>query len=236
MNQVKLYVEGKDNGKEILFRIRRMVNGGYTGRNQEAVRKHIEELKSAGITSPESIPAAYEVITELIYFDSEIEVIGDKTSGEAEFVLLCTKDDVYVGVGSDHTDRELEAVSIIKSKQVCPNLLSSRVWNLKDVNEDWDEMILRSWVKTDEGKRVLYQEAPLATLMTPQKLMAFVANKMSDKNLDGVVIYSGTIPILTKQIYFSSYFEVELYNPMNDKKLRCSYKVKVLDYLKGHRQ
>lgn len=233
MNIIKIYIEEGSKKEEFHFLIRRMVNAGYTGRNQQEVRKHIEELKREGIPAPTSTPTAYEVITKLIYFDEEIEVVGEKTSGEAEFVLLCQGEEVYVGAGSDHTDRELEAISIIKSKQICPNTMSRRVWRLKNVRKDWDEMILRSWVKNEEGIKILYQEAPLAKLMTPEDLMAFVKDKLDDKNLEGVVIYSGTIPILVDETKYSHYFEVELYNPKTDKKLDCSYQVRVLNYLRG---
>jgi len=233
MNTLKLTLAIDGREEEIFFQIRRMVNAGYTGRNQEAVRHHIEELKKEGIPAPESTPTAYEVISKLVYFDPEIEVIGNKTSGEAEFVLLCSGQEVYVGVGSDHTDRELESVSIIKSKQVSPNVMAGRVWRLKDVRQGWDKMILRSWVVTDRGEKVLYQEAPLYVTMTPEDLMSFVKNKMEDKRLDGVVIYSGTIPLLTGETNYNDYFEVDLFNPNTGKSLSLIYRVKVLDYLKG---
>lgn len=233
MRALNLYVERDGKEEEISFTLRRMVNAGYTGRNQDGVRKHIEELKREGIPAPDSTPTAYEVITKLIYFDDEIEVIGEKTSGEAEFVLLCSDKGVYVGVGSDHTDRELESISIIKSKQVCPNVLSNRVWDLKDVQKDWDEIILRSWVKNDPGEKILYQEAPLAALLSPEDLMKFIRNKIDDKNLNGVMIFSGTVAIIPEKIIFGNYFETELYNPINRKRLSSTYRVKVLNYLKG---
>jgi hypothetical protein len=233
MNTLKVKLDSNGREEEIFFQIKKMVNAGYTGRDQEAVKHHIEELKREGIPAPESTPTAYEVISKLIYFDPEIEVIGNKTSGEAEFVLLCSGQEVYVGVGSDHTDRELESVSIIKSKQVCPNVMAPDVWRLKDVRKDWDKVILRSWVATDNGEKVLYQEAPLSVMMTPEDLMSFVKNKMEDKRLDGVVIYSGTIPLLTGETNYNDYFEVDLLNPKTGKSLSLIYRVKVLDYLKG---
>lgn len=233
MNKLKLYVEKDDQIEEIYFEMRRMVNVGYTGRNQEAIEKHIGELKREGIPTPKSIPTAYEVISKLIYFDDEIEVIGHKTSGEAEFVLLCTSNDIYVGVGSDHTDRELESVSVLKSKQVCPNIMSSKVWKLDDVRKDWDDLILRSWVKNEGGERILYQEALLSALMTPEDLMEFIKNKLDDRNLNGVVVYSGTVSIIPEKINYSNYFEVELYRPKMGRRLNCAYKIRVLDYLKG---
>ena len=233
MNTLKIVLDSDGRKEEILFQIRRMVNAGYTGRNREAVRQHIEELRKEGVPAPESTPTAYEVISKLIYFDPEIEVIGNRSSGEAEFVLLCSDHEVYVGVGSDHTDRELESVSIIKSKQICPNVMTPYVWRLNDVRKGWDEMILRSWVFNDKGEKILYQEAPLSVMMTPEDLMSFVKNKMEDKRLEGVVIYSGTIPLLGEKPNYNNYFEAELFNPDNGKKLNCAYNIQVLDFLVG---
>jgi len=230
---MKFTLETNGREEEVWFEMRRMVNAGYTGRDQEKVRKHIEELKKEGVPSPESTPTAYEMITQLVYFDQEIEVIGRKTSGEAEYVLLCSGDEVYVGVGSDHTDRELESVSIIKSKQVCPNILSDRLWRLKEIRKEWDEIVLRGWTKNEEGKRIPYQESPLSAMMNPEDLMDFIQNRVDDKNLNGVVIFSGTIPMLTGEFVYGSYFEAELFNPRNGKKLNLSYQIQVLDYLRG---
>ncbi|MDP2969870.1 MAG: DUF2848 family protein, partial [Deltaproteobacteria bacterium] len=84
---MKLYLETNGREEEIHFKMRRMVNAGYTGRDQEKVRKHIEELKKEGVPAPDSTPTAYEMISKLVYFDEEIEVIGERTSGEAEYVL-----------------------------------------------------------------------------------------------------------------------------------------------------
>ncbi len=230
---VSLWLSEKDREREISFPFRRMVNAGFTGRDQGKVRKHIEELKKEGVPAPPATPTAYETFRNLLVFDEEIEVVGAKTSGEAEFVLLCSGNDVFVGVGSDHTDRELEPHSIIKSKQVCPNVLSRQVWNLKDVRKGWDEIVLRSWVKNPAGQKVLYQEASLAALLTPEELMEFIKKHLDDSNLDGVVILSGTIPVLSGEIQYSSYFEAELIHPSTARRLSCAYRVQTLDYLKG---
>jgi hypothetical protein len=45
MNALKVTLDSDGRKEEILFQIKRMVNAGYTGRNQKAVRQHIEELK-----------------------------------------------------------------------------------------------------------------------------------------------------------------------------------------------
>lgn len=233
MKTLKFTLEKMGREEKIHFVMRRMINAGYTGRDQEKVRHHIEELKKEGVPAPESTPTAYEMITQSVYIDEEIEVIGERTSGEAEYVLLCSGDEVYVGVGSDHTDRELESVSIIKSKQICPNLISSRLWRLQEVRKDWDEILLRGWTKNEEGQKILYQEAPLSAMLTPEDLMEFIQKRLKDRNLDGTMIFSGTIPLLTGTFVYGPYFEAELFNPQTGRRLALSYRVQVLDYLKG---
>ncbi|MDO9351288.1 MAG: DUF2848 family protein, partial [Deltaproteobacteria bacterium] len=74
---------------------------------------------------------------------------------------------------------------------------------------------------------------PLSAMMTPEDLMGFVKNRLDDKNLNGMVIFSGTIPILTGKFVYGPYFEAELYNPRTGKRLNCHYQVQVLDYLRG---
>jgi hypothetical protein len=233
MNTLRLFVVEESGEREIQFPVRRVVNAGYTGRNQESVKRHIEELTREGIPAPESTPTAYEVISKLVYADDEIEVIGERTSGEAEFVLLCSQDEVYVGVGSDHTDRELEVASIIKSKQICPNVMGDRVWRLSEVRPHWDAMILRSWVKDPIGEKTIYQESALATMMTPEDIMAFVRGRVDDRKLEGLLIFSGTVPLIPESPNFGDYFEAELAHPGTRQKINCKYSVKVLDYLRG---
>lgn len=68
------------------------------------------------------------------------------SSGEAEVALLDIHGDWYVGLGSDHTDRALEAVSIHESKQICSKIISKQLWALDSVLDHWDEIELKSWV------------------------------------------------------------------------------------------
>ena len=81
--------------------------------------EHIRELEEEGIKCPKSVPVLYQCSKEILTTSKVIEVIGQKTSGEVEYLILVHDNKYYIGVGSDHTDRELEAVSIHKSKQLC---------------------------------------------------------------------------------------------------------------------
>jgi hypothetical protein len=215
----------------IHFPVRRMVNAGYVGRNQDEVRHHIEELKKHGVPGPEIVPTLYSIVTTNLAQTGHIEVIGEETSGEAEFVLLVrSPGEIYVAAGSDHTDRSLETVSIELSKNICPNIISSEAWAFADVLPHWDTIELRSWVSVD-GERVLYQEATLGSIMEPYDLMNFVASRITGA-LEDTVIYSGTIGTVGGQLVFGDRFEAELRDPVLGRELHCAYDVSPLRYMK----
>jgi Protein of unknown function (DUF2848) len=230
LNRLNLIVESKSGSRNLEFKVRRIINAGYVGRNQEEVQKHVEELKREGIPAPASTPTAYPVMTSMITTSGSIEVVGYETSGEGEFVLFIHGQDIYVGVGSDHTDRELEAVSILKSKQLCFNVASASVWPFGEVIDHWDELVLTSWVK-EAGKKVLYQQTQLSAILAPSVLIDFVRSKVKDQNLDSTIIFSGTVAILTPEINYGDYFEVVLEDHVMNRSLSCSYSVERLEYL-----
>jgi hypothetical protein len=47
------------------------------------------------------------------------------SSGEAEFVLYQLDDGLWLGLGSDHTDRKAETVDVTLSKQMCARPVGS---------------------------------------------------------------------------------------------------------------
>ncbi|MEM2958562.1 MAG: DUF2848 family protein [Candidatus Jordarchaeaceae archaeon] len=218
---------------ELVFCVRRMINAGYTGRSQETVWKHVQELAEKGVPAPREIPTFYPVASYLILVNEKVEVVEKDNSGEAEYVVLIGKEDTYIGVGSDHTDRQLEGSSILKAKQICPNVMSREVWKYADVKNHWDELVLRSWVLMGSEK-VLYQEAKLQELMAPEDLVSIFRKRMKLGNnalLENTVIFSGTVPLRPGKILSGEGFEVELYDPVRNESLRCNYWVEILDYI-----
>ncbi len=215
--------------RDIVFPVKRMVNAGYTARDQEGVRQHIEELKQKGVPAPAETPTLYPVASYLITTGGVLEVVEEDNSGEAEFVLLLEAGHVYVGVGSDHTDRALEAVSVIKAKQICPNVISPVVWPYEELKGVWNRLILRAWVEKD-GKRILYQEGALSAFITAEDLLSLVKSRVKDGNLENTIIYSGTIPVIGGKVLSGEAFEVELFNPDNGDSLWCKYRIELLTY------
>lgn len=222
IKRLKIRLRGKGVIREVQFEVRRVVNGGYCQRDQELVKRHIEELRKEGIPAPARIPVFFPVPTYMVTTASSIEVARAKTSGEAEYVILLDGKNILIALGSDHTDRELERVSLELSKQVCPNVISGDAWNYLDLKERWDSLILRSWVYRD-GRRILYQEAALEALLPPEELIRLVSRHIPHCPLDGTLIFSGTVPILSKEVIYGERFEASLEDPIMGEELRLEY-------------
>lgn len=211
-------------GQDINFAPARVIVAGYTGRNQDEVRAHVNELAAQGIPAPTEIPTIFRTTLDRLTVANEIEVVGTRTAGEAEVVLLVNGQDIWVTIGSDHTDRELEKIDIPASKQVCPKPVSSAVWRYADVRERWDGLILRSWVG-ESGREQLYQEGRMAALLRPEDLLALLRSRLGNL-VDGAAIYTGTIPLIGGAFVSKPYFAAELCDEVAGRSLRCGYRVR----------
>ena len=146
------------------------VIAGWTGRDAIAVEKHIKELEALGVKRPATTPIFYRVAAARLTTDDTIEAVGDSSGGEVEFVLLQHAGRLWVGAGSDHTDREVEKYGVTVSKQLCDKPIASVFWSYEEVAPHWDELILRAHV-IEGGKSVLYQEGAVTAMMHPQALL-----------------------------------------------------------------
>lgn len=228
--RLDLTLERLEGGEAISFEFSRMVNGGYVGRDQNEVRRHIEELAAKGIPGPKRTPVLFPVAPRQIVLDDQLDVYGDQTSGEVEFVLLVKDENtVYVGLGSDHTDRLLEETDIPRSKQICPNVLCPVVWPLAEVEAHWDKLNIKADVVAG-GREIAYQEGKLELLMNPASLMEFVRSEINGP-LSDLIIYSGTLGLLTGEFAPGEKFLAELSDPVLGRRLNLEYGVLPLDYL-----
>jgi hypothetical protein len=109
------------------------VIAGWTGRDPVARDRHIAELEAIGIARPASTPIYYRVAARRLTTADSIEVSGAESSGEVEFVLIGWQGRIFVGLGSDHTDRKVEAYSVTVSKQMCDKPIAPVLWELEEV-------------------------------------------------------------------------------------------------------
>ncbi len=202
-----------------------LIIAGWTGRDAKAVEAHIAELERLGVKRPKSTPIFYRAAAALLTTAAAIEVAGNDTSGEVEPVIVSLADRLWVCVGSDHTDRKIEATGVTISKQLCAKPLAPMLWPLAEVADHWDALVLRSHAVID-GKRRLYQEGPVARLRPPQELMRRYLG--SDERLPpGRVMFCGTLAV-EGGIAAATRFEIELEDPVLKRRLSHAYDVTAL--------
>jgi hypothetical protein len=210
-----------DRSDRISVAVDALVIAGWAGRDEAGIRHHIEELAAIGVPPPSSVPVFYRVAASILTQDATLVVLGPDTSGEAEPVLLSLADGLWVGIGSDHTDRKAETVGIALSKQLCGKPVGRQLWRLEDVAGHWDELVLRAHADID-GTRVLYQEGALAALRHPDDLLA---RRPGGPALDpGTLMFCGTLPAIGG-IRPAGCFAMELHDPVLGRSIRHAYDV-----------
>jgi uncharacterized protein DUF2848 len=214
-------IDAQDTTVPLTMSIDQAVLAGWTGRDPVARDKHIAELEAIGIARPATTPIYYRIAARRVTISDSIEVSGGDSSGEAEFFLIGWQGRIFVGAGSDHTDRKVETYSVTVSKQMCDKVVAPVLWEIEDVEAHWDKMILRSFAWID-GARVLYQEGTLDSMLSVKEL---IQRGFGDKGLpDGCIMFGGTFAA-KGGIRPASRFEFELEDPVLKRMIRHGYDV-----------
>lgn len=227
-----IFERHSDSGELLIaFEAVDLVMAGWTGRDEAAVRHHIEELQALGVAPPSKTPLFYRVDPALLAGAvEEIKVVGEETSGEAEAVILAMADGLWVGLGSDHTDRAFETHSVQLSKQLCRKPMAETLWCYDEVIDHWDELILRAHI-VEQGERVLYQEGPVATLRHPEELMAAYREERAHPDEiplpTGTALFCGTQPAIGG-IRPATRFEMELEDPVRERSMSAIYETTII--------
>ncbi|WP_158670722.1 DUF2848 domain-containing protein [Bradyrhizobium guangdongense] len=214
----------KDRTDHVGVEINAVVIAGWAGRDAAAIEHHIEELAALGIPRPSTTPLYYRVAAQTLTLEASLTVLGPDSSGEVEPIVVAMADGLWIGIGSDHTDRRAEASGIALSKQLCGKPVGAQLWSYADIEGHWDQLMLRSWATID-GKRVLYQESPVSSLRTPRDLIR--RHTGADTLSTGTLMFCGT-PGTIGGIRPGTRFEMELRDPVLNRALTHGYSVDVL--------
>ena len=202
--------------------IHELIIAGMTGRDVAAVQAHLDELAEIGVKAPSTIPIYYRAAADQLTTADSIQVLGTGSSGEVEAVLIGAPGGMLVAVGSDHTDRDVEAYSIAVSKQMCAKPLSRDVWRYADVADVWDDLELAS-DRVDGAERNPYQRGTMAKMRTPEDLIGDYFDGAKELP-PGVVMYTGTFATIG-DIVGAGRFEMSLTNPKTGEALSHAYDV-----------
>lgn len=196
---------------------------GFAGKDIEKTMEHIQELEAEGIKCPKSVPVVYQCSKAILTTDDTIDVIADKTSGEVEYLILVRDGKFYIGIGSDHTDRSLEAVSIHKSKQVCLKPYAKDFWAYDEIKDHFDEIKLVSYQVVD-GKEIEYQSGVTSDLLPLKRIITEIEKEISTANS---LIYTGTVP-LKDGFKYGSKFSCKLIDEKLNRELALTYRITVI--------
>jgi hypothetical protein len=212
--------------------IQQAVIAGWTGRDPAAVQKHIKELEELGVKPPATTPIFYRVAAARITTADSIEATGTASSGEVEYVLLQTGGKLWVGVGSDHTDREVETYGVTVSKQMCDKPIAGAFWSFDACTPHWDKLILRSYIPQAGGAqnaRVLYQEGAVAGMLSPMDLIGRYTGG-AKALAEGTIMFCGTFAA-KGGIRPAPRFDYEIEDPVLGRKIEAGYAISTLPVL-----
>ncbi len=215
----------RQNGRErdrIRVHVADLIIAGWTGRDQQAIEHHVAELAALGVPRPSTTPLFYRVSNTLATQADRLQVLGSHTSGEAEPVIVALADGLWLGCGSDQTDRRAEAQSVALSKQLGPKVVSRQLWRLDPVLARWDCLRLRGYA-TVGGQRLLYQDSALSAMRPADDLIRRYTGGKTTLPA-GTVMFCGTI-VAIGGVRPASRFEVELEDPASGDLLALGYDV-----------
>ncbi len=205
-----------------------VIVAGWTGRDAAAVEKHIQELEALGVKRPASTPIFYRVSAVRLTTGTEIEVVGTHSGGEVEFVLLQHDGRMWVGTGSDHTDRQVESYGVTVSKQMCDKPVAPVFWAFDEIAPHWDQLRLRALV-IENGERKVYQEGPVTAMLAPLDLIGRYL-EAAGRLPENTLMFCGTLAA-RGGVRPTEHFEFEIEDPVLGRKIAHAYSVRVLPVL-----
>jgi hypothetical protein len=219
---VTLDFETEPGGRRAIA-IERLVVAGWTARDRAVLDHHIEELAALGVQAPSTVPLFYRNAATLVTQATRIEVLGEETSGEVEPVLLDDGETLWLGLGSDHTDRGLEAVSVAASKRACAKILAPSLWRLDAVADRLDSLELASWI--DEGLGwTPYQQGNFEAIRPLAELVAASPFGRGRRLEAGTLMMCGTLGA-KGGVRPARHFRMELRDPATGRTITHQYEV-----------
>lgn len=218
-------LETLDGSRPVHIAVHSLVIAGWTGRSREAMEKHVRELEALGIPRPSTMPIFYRVSARLLTTAGVIEVSGKESGGEVEYFVVMTGGKLFVGCGSDHTDRKAETSSVSFAKQMCEKPVASVLWPFEEVRPHWDEIEIGSSILGEEDATP-YQRGPVSAMLDPLDLIDKYEAEGGFFD-DGTLMFCGTLPV-AGGVRPTDRFSYEMVDPRLGRTIRASYRLSVL--------
>ena len=192
---IEMTIQSKRDVARRTFLIGSVSGARFASRDVDGMRKRLDamlELDGHYSGATRTNPSIFHIGRYLLTQGSDIEVQGPMTGGEAEVVAIRSGSEVFVSVGSDQCDRELDSLFPDKPKQMCPHPIASTAWPYDEVKCHWDSLRIYSHVVVG-SHTVPLQDSALSELVDLEYLLAMDSVK---RLTDPMVLYCGSAPFL----------------------------------------
>ena len=194
-----MVIENTSGSEARSFQVGSVSGARYSARDIESTRRQLDaEIARDGhyTGATRSNPSIFRIGRYLLTQDDEFDVQGPLTGCEAEVVAIREGSDVFISVGSDQCDRELDPLFPDKPKQMCPHPIATTAWPYKEVRDHWDQLHIYSEVVV-QGHKVPIQDTTIDTQVDLEYLLAMEPVKAMP---DPMILYCGATLFLTESI------------------------------------
>lgn len=246
---IEMKIHSKEGVHERSFPIGSVSGARFCSRDVVAMRQEMDEMLERDgryTMATRTNPSVFHLGRYLLTQGPEFEVQGTMTGGEAEVVALRVGEEIFISVGSDQCDRELDPIFPDKPKQMCPHPLACDAWPYHEVRSHWDQLRIYSQVGVKE-QTVPLQDTTLDELVDLEYLLAMEEIKGL---ADPMVLYCGCSSFLDSAeatvnrlglpkeaaLGVGDSFLIGLHDPVHDRKIEHKFRAVPLGDDIGYRR
>jgi len=199
IHPIELVIDSRSGREQRTWHVRSVSGARFSSRDVEGMRRRLDEKIGRDGHYTEATrtnPSIFRIGRYLLTQDKEFEVQGPLTGSEAEVVAIRDGVEIFITVGSDQCDRELDPLFPDKPKQMCPHPIASTAWPYDEVKDHWDQMRILGQAVV-KGHTVPIQDTTVDTQVDLEYLLAMDSVRSLP---DPMVLYCGAVPFLSKSI------------------------------------